>query len=245
MKSWPLRDKIARAETLILSELKEAKHPMVACSWGKDSMVLLHLVLKFCKRPLVVFENTGVEYPETYAYRDKILEEWGPLNYYETKPIKTFWECVRLYGYPKFRQYADQGGKKRRAAPKCCYYLKEKPAMDFIKKNKVDVEFLGLQASESMNRRLNFLKYGEVIESKTYKTKIVRPLMVWTDKDIWNYHTINRIPANKLYTKMDRNGCMPCTGFKLWKQTMAKYNQPMYKHIATALGEPPITTWCK
>lgn len=238
--SLPLKDKIIRAEILINHELRNKERPMIACSWGKDSMVMLHLVRKYCKRVMVVFSNTGVEYPETLVYRDKLLKEWDIKNYRETKPIKTFWECIKLYGYPKFRQMSNQGKNR---TPKCCYYCKEKPAINLIKEYKPDVEFVGLQASESMVRRLSFFREGEAFDSKKYGTRIVRPLMIWTDKDIWDYHEQENIPYNPLYKKMKRNGCMPCTGFKGWKRVLANYNPDMYKFISRQIGEPSLTNW--
>ncbi len=240
--NWPLKDKIVRADQIILHELKGHKKPIVSCSWGKDSIVLLHLVRKWCKNVLVIFENTGVEYPQTLKYRDRILEEWDIKNYAETQPIKSFFKCVKEYGYPKYRQMSGQGKQR---APKCCYYCKEKPAIDFIKKYKVDLNFIGLQATESMVRRLSFLREGEFFDSKKYKCRIVRPIMIWTDKDVWEYHKLNKIPKNPLYDLMDRNGCMPCTGFKNWRKVMNKANPKLYKIVSRQIGEPVLQEWCK
>ena len=119
MLELSLEEKIIRSEQLILNTLKTYKNPAVSCSWGKDSIVMLHLVRKFCKNTLVLFANTQVEYPETYEYRDKMLETWE-LNYHESLPIKSFWKCVEEYGYPQSRN-------SKARTPKCCMYCKEKP----------------------------------------------------------------------------------------------------------------------
>ncbi|MFW6172575.1 MAG: phosphoadenosine phosphosulfate reductase family protein [Elusimicrobiota bacterium] len=224
MVEWPLKDKISRAEQLILSELKDADNPMVACSWGKDSMALLHLVRKFCKNVAVCFHNTKVQYPETYKFRDKMLKKWDLYNqYYETEPVMDFWECAKRYGHPEFRSRDNK--------VKCCWKMKERPAIKFIKRNNIDVEFVGLQATESNMRRLSFLQYGETLNSKKYNTRVIRPLMIWTDEDIWEYHKINDIPYNPLYDEMERTGCMPCSGFKGWEKVMKNYNPGLYKVI--------------
>ena len=94
-----------------------------------------------------------------------MLREWGITNYIETKPLMSFWACVKKYGYPKFRQMACQG---RQRTPKCCYYLKEKPAINGIKEYNIDIQFLGLQASESMVRRLSFLREHLIEKSVPY-----------------------------------------------------------------------------
>jgi len=238
----PLNIKIERTEKMVTEELERYKRPIIACSWGKASIVMVHLVRKFCKDIGIVFANTGVEYRQTYAYRDKMLKEWNIKNYHELKPIKNFWQCIKEYGYPKFRQMSRQGPHR---TPKCCYYCKEKPMINFIKENKIDLEFVGIQAIESMVRRLAFLYTGERLFIKKYGCFVVRPLMVWTDEDIWQYHKEFNIPKNKVYDLTDRNGCMPCTGFKGWKAVMRKMNPKMYEFVAKDIGEPTIKEWCK
>ena len=238
MQAWSLDDKIWRARQLVSAELKQSKKPVVACSFGKASIVVLHLVHTFCKNAVVLFHNTLCQYPETYAYRDLILKEWNIENYHETKPIKTFWKCVDEYGFPQFRHTAFTQGGKRPRTPKCCTFMKERPAKRFLKKYGADCEFVGLQASESMVRRLSFFREGEVFDSKTYGCRIVRPIMIWTDKDLWDYHTEFNIPINPLYTKMSRTGCMPCTGFKNWRKQLAVSNPRMYKYISNRMGQP-------
>jgi len=232
-----LGEKIERADDLIIAELRKFQRPCVACSWGKDSIVLLHLVRNFCPNILVSFHNTGVEYPQSLAYRDQMLKEWNITQYVESKPIKSFWACVKEYGYPHFRETAWQGKTR---TPKCCWFLKEKPAIDFHREYQIDCEFVGLQASESMVRRLSFFREGEAFDSKRYKCRIVRPLMIWTNKDIWEYHRVFNIPKNPLYDLMPRNGCMPCTGFRHWKEVMVKANPRLYEFVSKEIGEPTL-----
>jgi 3'-phosphoadenosine 5'-phosphosulfate sulfotransferase (PAPS reductase)/FAD synthetase len=81
-----------------------------------------------------------------------------------------------------------------------------------------------------MNRRLVFLRLGELYKKKSGLWHCL-PLAIWTNKDIFEYAKINKIEMNPIYKKMDRNGCMFCTGFKNWKQVMAKYNKKLYAKI--------------
>lgn len=241
----PLGVKIERAENLILDALRKYKKTMVACSWGKDSIVLLHLIRNFCPNILVVYHNTGVEYPQNLAYRDRMLKEWNITNYVETVPKSTFFKLVEEYGYPKPRQMGTAKGgtvksRGKSRSPKCCRVLKEEPAKLFHKENQIDCEFVGLQASESMVRRLSFLREGEAFDSVSYKCRIVRPIMIWNDKDIWQYQKECGIPRNTLYDLMPRNGCMPCTGFKNWKAIMAKANPKLYDIVSKRVGEPQL-----
>ena len=228
--SLSYEDKLMWSRQLIASTLKLNKKPVVCLSWGKDSIVMLHLIRQYCKNTYVVFANTLIEYPETYKYRDMMLKEHlTDLNYFETKPIKQFGECIKLYGYPHKRMTAEDNTSKRQ--PKCCIYLKERPLDNKIKELGCDVEFIGLQTTESMNRRRLFMRMGAYYPNKARKINVCLPLAIWNDKDIKRYAQENKIPLNPLYKIMNRTGCMFCTGFLNWREVMAKYNKELYAGI--------------
>jgi len=67
------QQKLDWTNQLILYALKENKNPSVSLSWGKDSVVMLHLIRQFCKNTKVIFANTGIEYPETYKRTKKFM----------------------------------------------------------------------------------------------------------------------------------------------------------------------------
>jgi phosphoadenosine phosphosulfate reductase len=238
----PLAAKIERAKKLIVEELGRSQRPALACSWGKCSVTLLHLLRGLCNRVLVVFNDTGVEYPEIYRYRDRLLQEWAITKYVETKPSKTFWECVKEFGFPHIRRmYFEPGVGK--GAPRCCFFLKEQPAKKCYREYAIDCAFVGLQGPESNVRRLSFLREGEAFDSKHYGIRLVRPLMIWTDADIWEYHRLNGIPHNPLYDKVARSGCMPCTGYRSWRRTLAKVNPKLYRLVSNRMGAPLLDSW--
>lgn len=239
----PLANKIERAHMIIIDALQHYHNNAVACSWGKDSIVLVHLVRDFCPNIKIVYHNTGVEYPQNLAYRDRMLKEWNISNYEETKPLMSFWECAKIYGMPQTRKQSFQRKKGDKDTPMCCKMLKEKPAKIWCKENKIELEFVGLQAAESMSRRLSFLREGECFYNKTLKVQICRPLMIWTDQDVWEYHKLFNIPINPLYKLMPRNGCMPCTGFKNWEKVMAKANPKLYQFVSKKMGAPAMDCW--
>lgn len=225
-------DKLTWAKMIIANALKLNSKPVVCLSWGKDSVIMLHLIRTFCKNTYVIFANTGIEYPETYKYRLYMLDNFfTDMNYYETKPIKNFGQCVKLYGYPTKRKESKYRKEGEAPSPKCCLYLKEKPLDNMIKSLGCDVQFIGLQTTESMNRRRLFMRLGAYYYNNTRKINVCLPLALWKDQDIKRYAEDNNIPLNPLYSKMDRTGCMFCTGFKNWRSVMARYNKKMYEAI--------------
>ena len=67
----------------------EGKKVALAFSGGKDSTALWDLIREACPEEaanmIVIFGNTGVEYPESLRFARKLGKEWGGDNFYETK----------------------------------------------------------------------------------------------------------------------------------------------------------------
>lgn len=102
-KAWTLEHKIEHANRLIARVLRNHKHPIVCWSGGKDSTVLLHLVLQQAPKIQIIFNDTGVEFPETRAYVDLISRRWRirrQLHIARPKKGETFWEITKEHGWP-------------------------------------------------------------------------------------------------------------------------------------------------
>lgn len=234
LKKLPYDEKIEYSRKIIERALKEFKDNIaISCSFGKDSTLVLSLVREFNKDIKVTFSNTGVEYPETIEFKKLLVKKWK-LNYYEVGPIKTFWQCVKEYGYPDIR-YWSKTAKKRGitnyGTPKCCTYVKEKPLRNFYKKNKIEAIFLGLTWEESYQRRWTVIRYGDYYYTKKHKIWKIHPIAYWTVKEVWRYTKKNNIPTNKIYLTQDRCGCMPCTGHLRWENTVGKANPALLRKI--------------
>ena len=221
----------------------------VACSFGKDSTVMVHLCYQFSDIP-VVFCNTGVEYKETLDFRDVLVEKWN-LNYVELHPETTYFKVVRKSGYPQIRMssYSAKKRKKSIGTPKCCYYLKEKPMKLWVNSNHFKAYFVGLQADESYQRKWTIIKYGDnYVTSKVFNQPIHKflPLAYWSEKEIWRYIKENKLPMNKAYERygISRVGCVPCTGHIGWEKTLQKVNVKMYAKIKRDMTKTrPIETY--
>ena len=225
-ESVGLDAKIRYANRLIEAGLEIAERPAVAWSGGKDSTVLLDLVRRFDPGAVVNFNNTGVEFPETLRFVKEIQGRWS-LNLHVTRPDRSrdFWWCLEEFGYPLFgkwfarRRFGSWRSEKQhkvmtsgaRVSPSCCYYCKEKPALDLYGDLGVDVVFLGIMAGESRRRRFNWCDYGDVRWNKHEQRWKIHPLSVWLEEDILEYHKRFDLPMCDLYSMGHRrNGCWPC-----------------------------------
>lgn len=229
-------DKVKYSSDLIKKVIDEYNiSSCVSCSFGKDSTVLAHLALKVKPDILVAFANTGVEYPETLDFRDLLVKEWD-LNYVELKPEKTFWQCVKKYGYPSIRYMGKEAKKKGKVSgvPRCCFHLKEKPMKLFYKAHNIKAVFLGLTADESYQRKWTIIRYTDLYKTKKncpYEMVKCHPLAYWKEEEIWRYTKKNNLPVSKLYEFADRNGCVPCTSYIGWRKKLAKINPKLYRKI--------------
>ncbi|MGP8157494.1 MAG: phosphoadenosine phosphosulfate reductase family protein [Candidatus Acidiferrales bacterium] len=209
-----LERKIVKADSLVQKTLRKHKSPVVACSFGKHSMVVLHLVVRHSPGVKVVWNNTGVEYPDTYNFVRRIREEWG-LDIIEARPTTTFWNIVDQAGFPIFPRNASW--ELQRASTECCRQLKKKPTMKVLRQVGCDLYFTGLTQYESSLRRMSALKYGKYFYSVKWKHWKCHPILDWTTEEIWEYHKKFQIPYNPLYDKDEvpmlggiRTGCWCC-----------------------------------
>ena len=220
--------KIKDTKNLIERVLAKHEVPVVACSFGKNSMVVLHIVWQFNPNVYVLFNNTLVEYPDTYKFK-KIISEMWKLNLIETRPLKTFWWIVENYGFPLFSRKGYKDATKN-----CCRYLKEYPIERVLRKYKFDLYFTGLTRYESRLREFSAKKYGNYFYSKCHRHWKCHPIQDWTEEDVWAYHEIYNIPHNSLYDKKSsdgfnlRTGCWCCTiPIKYGKIEFLRMNYPL------------------
>jgi phosphoadenosine phosphosulfate reductase len=237
MKEKSIYQKIDSSEKLIQRVLSENKNPVVACSFGKNSMVVLHLVKKFFSDVPVLFNDTLMEYPETYIYKKKITKEWN-LKVINTKPIKSFWWVVENYGFPLFSRKGHRDASKN-----CCRYLKEYPIDKMLREYKWDLYFTGLSRHESRLREFSARKYGNYFYSKRSNHWKCHPIQDWTNEDVWGYHKIFKIPSNPFYEKSVpqgfelRTGCWCCTiPIKYGKIEFLRRHYPMLWRILLKKG---------
>lgn len=246
--SVPFTQLLQDAECLVQHALKEHSTPVVACSFGKHSMVVLHMVRKFRPEIKVLWNNTGVEYPDTYRFVQFIRREWK-LNVIEANPARSFWDVVKEAGFPIHPRNADW--KLQRASTECCRQLKKKPTTKALRSLKCDLYFTGLTQYESSLRRMSARKYGKYFFSVKWNHWKCHPVLDWTTDNIWEYHRVYGIPHNSLYDKDEvpmkggiRTGCWCCPmAIKYGKLSHLRHYYPkMFEFlvIKKGLGEAMV-----
>lgn len=210
----------------------------ISFSGGKDSTVLLHLIRRFYPNIPAVFVDTGLEYPEIREFVktienviwlrpklkfNEIIKNYGypVISKEQSKYIREFRNGTTEY--TRLKHLHGKNGTRSgmiskkwqylinapfKISERCCYYLKKKPFHQFEKKTK-RVPFIGMMAGDSILRKQSFMRYGcNVFDSKRPQS---RPIMFWTEDNIWEYINKNNVPYSKIYDKGEkRTGCMFC-----------------------------------
>ncbi len=219
------------------------KHKVyLAFSGGRCSTVALHLTLKQDPDIPVVFNNTGIEYPETVKYTREIAEKWD-LNFHELKPEHNFWDLVKEHGFPQLR--GSPAKKTRRRKPICCKLLKEAPGNKFRKANDLEGFITGIRVEESRPRALGVFQTGPYYLAKRDGIWKAHPVALWSIERLMEYVDIHDIPLNPLYAMgYTRVGCMPCTGFTSWRAQLQEHKPRFYKWLnreyQKSVGEPTL-----
>ena len=184
------RSKIKFAKNLIRKYIAEYPDKCaVSCSFGKDSMVLYHLVKRIKKDIPVIVITTPFKPQETIKYRDKMIKKYGMNAQIFSQPERT--------DIPEWWKSNPE---------ECCAYYKVKSFEQALQN--YDCWFTGLRRSESKGRA----ELDYVIPSDRFGKIKVNPILDFNEAEIWKYLAVNHIPVNPLYKKGYRSlGCKPCS----------------------------------
>jgi len=176
---------------------KVAKPAVISFSGGKDSLASLHLALGIGIEPLVLFNNTGIELPETVETVYRTVDRYG-LRLVEASAGERFWGSVYELGIP---------GRDYRW---CCKVCKLAPLSLTVKQNWPDggLNIVGQRAFESIDRarspRVWRLRWAPTMLN-------LSPILEWSQFDVWLYILYNKLEANPLYFMgYERIGCFMC-----------------------------------
>jgi phosphoadenosine phosphosulfate reductase len=89
----------------------------------------------------------------------------------------------------------------------CCEILKVGPIRQAVKEMGVNCWITGLRCTEGRTRT----NYKEIEELDKGLIKL-NPILIWYEREVWQYLALNQVPVNPLYAKGYRSlGCAPCT----------------------------------
>lgn len=221
-----LEEKIQHSKHLIREALQTyGDRVAVACSWGKDSMVLLHLA-RSINPGIPIFSVLTIHKPkQTFEFIVKVV------NHYHLKPkiimvgntlpeiFKKNHINVTLLPMDEYLRQSEKIKKETgheiyfENPDLCCKLLKVIPVRYAYTTLGLQAWFSGLRNTEGYTRRY----VAEVEKISDRETKI-NPILSWTEEEIWKYTKKNKLLTHPWYKKRYPNGrrirslgCAPCT----------------------------------
>ena len=183
------KQKIERSLSLIEQAYKTYGDSLVvANSLGKDSVAVWHLARRVSPDIRGFIVTTRFKPPETKQF---MTEEVGR--------------------YPELKIYSNEEripNELYKSAPdRCCDILKVEPTRRAIEEMQVKCWVTGLRCTEGRTR-VDF----QEIEQRDEGLLKLNPILIWYEREVWQYLALNKVDVNPLYSEGYRSlGCGPCS----------------------------------
>jgi 3'-phosphoadenosine 5'-phosphosulfate sulfotransferase (PAPS reductase)/FAD synthetase len=210
------KKKVEQAK-IVIREALEITPGYVAVSWGKDSVVMLHLCQQI--KPDIIAVNYGSSEQDIVDNYSEVIN-----TYLQRFPT----DYKELIGLPEWANDSNT------VQDRCNQILEGTHTLAFV----------GLRAEESKNRKRSILQNGLIHQYKAGKYKghyRVCPLGWWTWRDIWGYTIVNNLPYLNSYDYKDRERGRTNAHARNWFSgdkneriyegkidTIRKYNFPLF-----------------
>ncbi len=211
-----MEEKVEHAKELIAEAQKEYPRIGVACSFGKDSMVTVHLAREVDPNIKIFAVMTQYKPRETFEYLVRMNKKMNldTTVYMVADSIPEILQensvNVILLPTEEFKEKLSKATEEwarplNKVDPdECCRLLKVVPTQVAVAN--LDAWITGLRNTEGETR----VDYQEV-EDKAGLIKI-NPILTFTETDIWKYMATRDIPAHPWYSQDYRSiGCAPCS----------------------------------
>ncbi len=161
---------------------------VLANSLGKDSVAVWHLAKRVSPKIRGFIITTRYKPAETVQFMTE--------------------EAARYPEMKVFKNDAPQPDQLYLADPdQCCDNLEVQPARWAVEEMGVGCWVTGLRCTEGRTRT-DFLE----IEERDQGLLKLNPILLWQEREVWQYLALNNVKVNPLYSQGYRSlGCSPCT----------------------------------
>jgi phosphoadenosine phosphosulfate reductase len=164
-------------------------------AFGPEGNCIIHMLAGIERRVRIFNLETGYQFPETLALRERIKERYG-IEVEFIRPELTVKEYEEEHGGPLYTIRPDQ----------CCHDRKILP----LRRAAVgyDAWISAIRRDQTSDRA----QAGVVQWDAKFNLVKVNPLLNWTKNDVWKFILKHDIPYNPLHDQHYPSiGCWPCT----------------------------------
>lgn len=193
--------RVAETKAFIEECFAASRNPVCLCSFGKDSLVMLHMVMQVKKVPVIYWREPF--YQSKFRHVQEVAEAWD-LDIYDYPPTYTDYLCLEEY-FDVYNFY-DMGNRTymNLFTGTCNYKDGEKylcAVNDLIKRPKVPAYEFKWDCIFHGHKQSDPLYIADRIELPRVKIfgngLLTLPIRDWTDDDIWEYIHHYDLPYNK------------------------------------------------
>jgi len=199
-------ERLEASKECIRQVLAVAKSPVIQFSGGADSCVMADIIHNINPDIPCLFNDWGLFLPEQEAFCRKFFQKYE-YKFTVMNSGVTWQDFITKKGFPIFKglKYVDKADYNELKITKSCRSLRKKCWSKFMKENPTtDYFFVGMLADESPQRKSLFIQYGFV--SKKEKGTLVKPIILLTKQEVFDYLKKNKIMYPKDYYKDEYKG---------------------------------------
>jgi phosphoadenosine phosphosulfate reductase len=167
----------------------------MATAFGPEGNCIIHMLADIEPRVRVFNLETGYQFPETLALRERIRERYG-ISVELIRPELTVAEYEAEHGGPLYVHRPDQ----------CCHDRKIVPLRQAVAG--YDAWISAIRKDQTKERA-----QAKIVQwDPKFRLVKVNPLLNWTQKDVWTFIVRHDVPYNPLHDRgYPSIGCWPCT----------------------------------
>lgn len=183
-------------EVLFWTAERFGSHAVLTCSFGGAAgMVLLDLVARHQLPITVLFLDTDLLFPATYALAEAVERHYG-ISITRQRPAVSLKEQARAHGPELYARDPDR----------CCAIRKVAPLAEALRPYEAWVS--GIRREQTAQRATT----EPVAWSAKHGVLKLSPLAHWGEREVWAYITTHGVPYNPLLDQgYPSLGCVPCT----------------------------------
>jgi phosphoadenosine phosphosulfate reductase len=167
----------------------------MATAFGAEGCCILHMLAEVEPHVRVFNLDTGYQFPETLALRERIKERYG-IAVEMVQPELSVAEYEAEHGGPVYFLHPDQ----------CCHDRKIVPLRRAVVG--YDAWISAIRRDQTDHRAAA----GVVQWDSKFNLVKVNPLLGWTKRDVWSFIVKHEVPYNPLHDQgYPSIGCWPCT----------------------------------